>query len=164
MFGIDEGPPTFMRYLKQGLPFLGQFLLVYPATLLVAIPISSLLPYLDRSPSALPSGYHDFSFEALSCVVIGALLGGVIGTMRPSLIPLGRLIWIVPFMFFLAEAVPYLTETAMDQFWLPEYIIDKPGNEGLAVAICTLPAASTVGYALGLISAARLACIFRPPS
>jgi hypothetical protein len=128
--------------------YFAQLFLCYPATLLIAKPISAILSYFGLNGD-YPSKVHFAGYDALICLLVSAVIGSMIGRDSPSLALTGRWIWVVPCVF----VVPDILRTEFHRgsvLWLPEYLFQTRSNLGFEVLFFTLPACSAIGYSFGV--------------
>lgn len=154
-----ESRPTIL--LGLGLYF-AQLILCYPAAYLLLFPLSPILSALGLSGEH-PGGIHFAGYAALACVFAGSLIGWVVGQVAPSLIPTGRWIWAVLDLLILSDLIRGWTHPSPLP-WLPEYFFAYGGNEGLGVALFTLPASCATGYSIGMFFPKRWGRVGRPAS
>ncbi len=145
MFDEVDWPPQIIRLLREGFLFFAQLLFSYPVGYLVSMLLTAVLVRLgfsDRGPSVQFAGY-----EGLACLFMSPVVGWAAGRFKPSLVPTGRWIWILPVGLTLPDAVSELRHPSL--YHLPSFLFAS-SEEGLGVALFTLPACCAAGYSVGM--------------
>jgi hypothetical protein len=148
MFESGDWPGQGIRFLRVAFRYFAQLVFSYPATLLVSRPLTALFSRYGLSGEH-GRGVHFGGYEALACLLLGPIIGWAVGRFKPSLIPAGCWIWIIPVAMVVPDALWELRHASLA--YLPSNFFVTGSNEGLGVYLFTLPACAAAGYSLGMV-------------
>jgi hypothetical protein len=144
MFDSDERHGCLSAIGLYGL----QFVLVYPLTILLGLPLEPLFSFWGMN-SDQPGGVTFAGFHAVIYLYVAACLGWFAGNRLPSLIPTGRWLWPLPVVVVSWDVLRALSSNGPSSR-LYEYLYATGSNEGLVVVLFTLPRFAAIGYSVGM--------------
>jgi len=150
---FETGDQPGLLILPWVLRYFLQLLFSYPVVLIASIPFSTVFSKLGFSGEH-SSGKFFGGYEALVCLFVAPFIGWIVARLKPSFVPSGRWIWILPVMVIVPDTIRQLLHQQSIP-WLPEYFFATAGNEGLGVYLFTLPMCSAAGYSVGMFFTGR---------
>jgi hypothetical protein len=147
MFDFDDSPD----FLKLALRYLMQLLVVCPVVVVATGSVSDLLLSRLGLSGEHPSHVFFGGYSAVVSVFVGIALGWIAGHRRPSLVGVGRWIWVLPATVVFPEIIGAVFRTEPAPWaWIPEVFFATGDNEGLGVFFFLLPTSAACGYSIGM--------------
>jgi hypothetical protein len=156
MFEVAERKPNslwiFLLSSATVPPIVGLIsdLVFVPSAALLGIPASAGLTGGSGLATIRPTHWSDVAVTAVTLTGTAFGLGSIVGRRWPWLIRAGRWIWALPLILFLSEFSRIASHASLNETFGMFFQGTLGADEGLQYLVCTIPALSTIGYALGL--------------